>query len=263
MAKIGFIGCGNMGSALASAAAKCPENEVLVYDPFTEKTEALKKEFGVCVASAEEIAASANFVVMGVKPQNIQSVMEALQPAFKSNLGLVIVSMAAAVSIDAVQSFAGGEYPVIRIMPNTPCMLGAGAVLYATKGVSKADEEAFLKSMQAAGGFFPIEESLIDAAGALSGCGPAYFYLYANGLAKGAERLGVDRETAVRLAAQTMLGAGKMLLEFGDPIDLKNKVCSPGGTTLAGVAALERGNLEEVAASAVDAAYVRTLELKK
>jgi pyrroline-5-carboxylate reductase len=87
--------------------------------------------------------------------------------------------------------------------------------------------------------------------------------LFANGLAVGAERLGIDRKTAVRLAAQTMLGAGKMLLQYEDPIDLKNKVCSPGGTTLAGIAALEEGSLEDVAASAVDAAYRRTLELKK
>ena len=263
MAKIGFIGCGNMGGALARAAAKCPDNEVLVFDPMTEKAEALQAEFGAKVVSAEVIASTAKYVVMGVKPQNIRDVMGALQEAFRQNDKLVIVSMAAAVSIDAVQEYACGDYPVVRIMPNTPCMLGAGAVLYAVKGVSSQDEADFLAAMKGAGEFFPLAEDLIDAAGALSGCGPAYFYLYANGLAQGAEKLGVDRETAVRLAAQTLLGAGKMLLEYGDPIDLKNKVCSPGGTTLAGVAALEKGSLEAVAASAVDAAYVRTLELKK
>ena len=263
MSLIGFIGCGNMGGALARAAAKGAGATVAVYDPFAEKTEALQKELGVSVMSAEEIAEKAKFVVMGVKPQNIEEVMSALQPSLAKNEGVVIVSMAAAVSIDAVQAFAGGAYPVIRIMPNTPCMLGEGAVLYATKGVSKEDEQAFLSVMRCAGEFFALNESLIDAAGALSGCGPAYFYLFANGLANGAEGLGVEKKDAVRLAAQTMIGAGKMLLEYGDPIELKNRVCSPGGTTLAGVAALEKGELSKVAASAVEAAYQRTLELKK
>jgi len=189
--------------------------------------------------------------------------MGALQSAFAKNPSLTIVSMAAGVSIDAVKRFAGGEYPVIRIMPNTPCMLGEGAVLYATEGVSEMQEKIFRLRLAGAGQFFKMDEKDIDAAGALSGCGPAYFYLFANGLAVGAEKLGIDRKTAVRLAAQTMLGAGKMLLQYEDPIDLKNKVCSPGGTTLAGVAALEEGSLEDVAASAVDAAYRRTLELKK
>ena len=108
-----------------------------------------------------------------------------------------------------------------------------------------------------------MDEEMMDVAGALSGCGPAYYYLFANGLSLGAEKLGLDRKTAIELAAQTMIGAGKMLQKYADPVDLKNKVCSPGGTTLAGVAALEEGDLEEVAASAVAAAYRRTLELKK
>lgn len=263
MKRIGFIGCGNMGGALAKAAAGQLKEQVLVYDPTVEKTAALQKELGVTVTDAYTIAKTASFVVLGVKPQNIEEVLFGLRSALAENSSLVIVSMAAGVSIGAVQKFAGGEYPVIRIMPNTPCMLGAGAVLYATAGVSKERENEFLSIMQNAGEFFPMDENLIDAAGALSGCGPAYYYLYANGLASGAEKLGVDKETAIRLAAQTMIGAGEMLLAYGDPIDLKNRVCSPGGTTLAGVAALETGSLEAVAASAVEAAYARTLELKK
>ena len=263
MYSLGFIGCGNMGGALAKSSVTMLGEQVAVFDPMAEKTAVLEKEYGFIPTTAEDIAANAEYVVMGVKPQNIESVMGALQSAFAKNPSLIIVSMAAGVSIDAVKRFAGGNYPVIRIMPNTPCMLGEGAVLYATEGVTEMQEKIFRLRLAGAGQFFKMDEKDIDAAGSLSGCGPAYFYLFANGLAAGAERLGIDRKTAVRLAAQTMLGAGKMLLQYEDPIDLKNKVCSPGGTTLAGVAALEEGSLEDVAASAVDAAYRRTLELKK
>ena len=263
MARIGFIGCGNMGGVLAKAAAKTLKNQVAVCDHTPEKIAALIDEDGATKMSAEEIAKKTKFVVIGVKPQVIEQVLSSCSPAFSENHSLVLVSMAAGVSIAAIRHFAGIDCPVIRIMPNTPCMLGKGAVLYATEGVSKADETEFLEIMQSAGVFFSMEENLIDAAGSLSGCGPAYYYLYANGLACGVEKLGVDRETAMRLAAQTMIGAGEMLLQYADPIDLKNRVCSPGGTTLAGVAALEKGNLEQVAASAVEAAYIRTLELKK
>ena len=169
MKRIGFIGCGNMGGALAKAAAGQLKEQVLVYDPTVEKTAALQKELGVTVTDAYTIAKTASFVVLGVKPQNIEEVLFGLRSALAENSSPVIVSMAAGVSIGAVQKFAGGEYPVIRIMPNTPCMLGAGAVLYATAGVSKECENEFLSIMQNAGEFFPMDESLIDAAGALSG----------------------------------------------------------------------------------------------
>ena len=262
MYKVGFIGCGNMGGALARAAAKSGV-KIAVFDPIKEKTDALSAELGCTAVTAEEIAKVAEFVVIGVKPQEIERVLNGLAPAFASNPFLVIVSMAVGVTIDALRVYARGEYPVVRIMPNTPCMLGEVAVLYATNGVSEAQEEQFLSSMSGAGKFFKMDEDMMDSAGALSGCGPAYYYLFANGLSEGAEKLGLDRKTAIELAAQTMIGAGKMLQQYADPVDLKNRVCSPGGTTLAGVAALEKGDLEKVAASAVEAAYRRTIELKK
>ena len=263
MYTIGFIGCGNMGGALARAACVGLGEQIAVCNRTAEKAAALAAELGCVQTSAEDIAENAEFIVLGVKPQNICEVLHQIRPALSKNPAPVLVSMAAGVSIAAVQAFAGGEYPVIRIMPNTPCLLGEGVILYACGGVPAMKEKQFLYRMVGAGKFFKLEESLIDAAGSLSGCGPAYYYLFANGLAEGAQRLGVDRETAIALAAQTMIGAGKMLQKYGDPIDLKNRVGSPGGTTLEGVAALEKGSLHEVAASAVDAAYRRTLELKK
>ena len=260
---IGFIGCGNMGGALARTATTALGETVAVFDPVTEKMDALVQEFGFTAASAEEIAERAEYIVLGVKPQNLEEVLDGLKKPLAKNFNPVIVSMAAGVSTAAVRQFAGGNYPVVRIMPNTPCMLGEGTILYAVNGVSEMREMIFRLRFASAGKFFRIQESDIDAAGSLSGCGPAYDYLFADGLAQGAEKLGIDRKTAVQLAAQTMIGAGKMLLKYEDPIDLKNRVCSPGGTTLAGVAALEAGELSKVAASAVEAAYKRTLELKK
>lgn len=252
-----------MGGALARSAQTMLGERVAVFDRTAEKTAALEREYGFIPTTAEDIAKNAEFIVLGVKPQHLEGVMAALQPALLQNSAPVLVSMAAGVSIDAVRRFAGGDYPVIRIMPNTPCAVGEGVVLYAVDGVSPMQEKIFRLRLGGAGAFIKMDEKDIDGAGALSGCGPAYFYLFANGLAMGAQDLGIDRETAVRLAAQTMIGAGKMLLQNGDPIALKDKVCSPGGTTLAGVAALEEGKLQEVAASAVLAAYARTMELKK
>ena len=171
--------------------------------------------------------------------------------------------MAAGLSIAAICSFAGANLPTVRIMPNTPAMLGEGMILYTTADVSAADKQTFLESFKAAGKFDEIPEEKIDAASALSGCGPAYVYAFAEALADGAVECGVPRDKAALYAAQTLLGAAKMLLEFGHPADLKDAVCSPGGTTIAGVHALENGGFRGATMDAVMEAYKRTLELKK
>ena len=264
MYKIAFIGCGNMGGALVGAVAKTLNgNEIAVYDKDEQKTKTMQEKYGVVVASAEDIAKNARFVVLGVKPQVMESALLPMQSAFKENQDLTLITMAAGLSISAIQTYAGGEYPTIRIMPNTPCMLGEGAVLYTQKGVAGTKIMQFLTMFSGAGKLFEMTEEQIDSAGALSGCGPAFFYLFIDALADGAVSCGIDKEQAIQLATQTMLGSAKMLFAYGDPITLKNNVCSPGGTTLAGVAALEKGEFSKVAASAVTAAYQRTLELKK
>lgn len=263
MYKIGFIGCGNMGGALVEAAVKSVSgNQIAVCDHNLNKILPFKEKYGVQMTTAEDIAKSARFVVLGVKPQVMKQTLENLQKAFSENKDVTLVSMAVGLTIESIQAFAGGGYPTIRIMPNTPCRVGAGTVLYALDGVDKKTEEGFLNAFKNVGKFFLLDETQMDAAGALSGCGPAFYYLFCNGLMQGAKVCGLDEKQALELAAQTMLGSAQMLLEYGDPITLKNNVCSPGGTTLAGVAALEKGALEEVASSAVSAAYQRTLELK-
>ena len=158
---------------------------------------------------------------------------------------------------------SSSSLPGIRIMPNTPACLGAGMILYATKGVEKADEDAFLAHFEKAGVLDKLPEDKIDAGSALSGCGPAYVYAFAEALADGAVECGLPRDKANLYAAQTLLGSAKMLLEFGHPADLKDAVCSPGGTTIAGLHALEKGGFSCATMDAILSAYKRTLELKK
>ena len=264
MYQVGFIGCGNMGSALVAAAAKTIAGEqIAVCDHNAHKLSPLQTAYGVQITTAEDIAKNARFVVLGVKPQSMAQTLAPLQSALAQNPNVILVSMAVGLTIGNIQACAGCQYPTIRCMPNTPCMVGAGTVLYAVDGVQQQSEIDFLNVFSGAGKFFLMSEEQIDCAGALSGCGPAFYYLFANGLVQGAKACGVDEAQALQLAAQTMLGAAEMLLEFGDPITLKNNVCSPGGTTLAGVTALEKGELEQVAAAAVTSAYERTLQLKK
>ena len=171
--------------------------------------------------------------------------------------------MAAGASIQSIRAFSGVDLPVVRIMPNTPVLVEKGMILYCTSNVSQEDETAFLAAFEKAGVLDKIPEEKIDAASALSGCGPAYVYAFAEALADGAVECGVPREKAALYTAQTLLGAAEMLLAYGHPGDLKDAVCSPGGTTIAGMHALEKGGMRSAAMDAVAAAYKRTLELKK
>lgn len=261
---LGFIGCGNMGGALARAAAKSVDGaKIAANDYCIEKAQAFANECGAHVLSAKDIAKQCKFVVLGVKPQVMQQTVAQFAEELKARNDVVVITMAAGLSIAAIRSFIGADLPVIRIMPNTPALVGEGMLLYDTLGVSATDEELFRNSFAKAGVLDKLPEDKIDAASALSGCGPAFVYAFAEALADGAVECGVPRDKAAIYAAQTILGAGKMLLEYGHPADLKDAVCSPGGTTIAGVHALEKAGLRSAAMDAVAAAYKRTLELKK
>jgi len=262
--KLGFIGCGNMGGALVTAAAKTiagSEIAVCDYDPSKAENFALK--YGANAVTSNEIAAKAQFIVLGVKPQVMRETIAEFAETLRARTDVTVVTMAAGVSIAAIRNYIGKDVPVIRIMPNTPVSLGAGMILYATANVSKATETAFLTAFAKAGVFDKIPEEKIDAGSALSGCGPAFVYAFAEALADGGVECGVPRDKAALYAAQTLLGAAQMLLEYGHPADLKDAVCSPGGTTIAGIHALEDAGFRGATMSAVTAAYKRTLELKK
>ena len=262
--KIGFIGCGNMGGALVTAAAKNIDGKsIAVCDFDKSKTDKFHKEYGAVVTDAKDIAANADFVLLAVKPQVMESAIADFAAELKANANATVITIAAGLSIAAIRSFIGGSLPTIRIMPNTPVALGAGMILYTLADVDSGVEADFLKIFEKAGVFDKIPEDKIDAGSALSGCGPAFVYAFAEALADGAVECGVPRDKAALYAAQTLLGAAEMLLEFGHPADLKDAVCSPGGTTIAGIHALEKAGFRGATIEAVTAAYKRTLELKK
>ncbi|MBQ7356468.1 MAG: pyrroline-5-carboxylate reductase [Clostridia bacterium] len=261
--KIGFIGCGNMGGALARSVCSLGEHEVLVSDYSAEKAEAFAKEYGAVAATNEEVAKSCGLIFIAVKPNVYPSVLPSIAALIPDDA--VVISIAAGIKIETVKKLIGANKKVIRIMPNTPVAYGEGMITYCTDALVTADDEgAFLSAMRGAGMVDKIPESLIDAASALSGCGPAFAYMFIEALADGAVECGLPRDKALTYAAKTMLGASKTLLESGKhPGKLKDEVCSPGGTTIKGVHALEEKGLRDAAISAVVAAYERTLELGK
>lgn len=261
---LGFIGCGNMGGALVSAAAKTIGGEkIAVYDYAKEKCERLKDTLGVATPERKMLARLSKFILLCVKPQNMQETVQTLMQEMGEREDVVLVTIAAGISIKAIQEFAGKALPVIRIMPNTPVLVGEGMIVYDSKGVSQEDEKLFVACFEKAGILDKLPEDKIDAASAVSGCGPAFAYLFAEALADGGVECGLPRDKAALYTAQTLLGAAKMLLEYGNPSALKDAVCSPGGTTIAGVHALEKDGLRAAGMDAVTAAYKRTLELKK
>ena len=173
--------------------------------------------------------------------------------------------MAAGMTIARIQELAGGAYPTIRIMPNTPASVGAGMILYAASAtVSAEDKTAFLQNMAAAGVLDELSEGLIDAGCAISGCGPAFVDLFLEALADGGVECGLPRDKALLYAAQMVLGSARLALESGThPAVLKDRVCSPGGSTIVGVHTLESGAFRSTVMNAVSAAYAKTVDLGK
>ena len=262
----GFIGCGNMGGALALAASKSiPAHQLAVCDSDASKTEFLTQSGKATLADLSEVVNCSKYIFLGVKPQGMASLFQKISPMLqKRGDRFVLVSMAAGVSISKIEHMAGVNCAVIRMMPNTPVSVGTGMILYdANEKTTAEDVDGFLEGLSAAGRMDRLSEGLIDAAGALSGCGPAFVYLFAEGLADGGVACGLPREKARLYAAQTLLGAAEMLLKTGRlPGELKDAVCSPGGTTIAGVHALEEGAFRADSMNAVIAAFEKTKTLK-
>ena len=257
---IGFIGTGNMGSAIAKAAAKSGLAETILLSNRTPaKAAALAEELpGGALSTNEEIARSAQLIFLGVKPQMMAGVLAARQDRF------VLVTMAAGLSCGRIQDMAGVDCPVIRIMPNTPAAIGAGVVQYCGQGATEEELDSFAALIAPAGLVDPTPEELIDAASAVSGCGPAFAYLFVEALADGGVACGLPRDKALSYAAQMLAGSARMVLESGrHPGALKDAVCSPGGTTIQGVQVLEERGFRGAAMDAVIAAYEKTVKLAR
>ena len=260
--KYGFIGCGYMGGAIARALSKT-NAEIMITDR-SGKARALAQELGCVYTDPVTIAASCERIFLAVKPQMMKDALVPLQKALRDNKPLLI-TMAAGLEITKIQELAGAELPVIRIMPNTPVQVGKGMTLYCCNDLVDEDIlEDFLDDMAFTGHMDALPEHLIDAAGVVSGCGPAYMYMFAEALADGAVACGVPRAKALEYAAATLSGAGEMLLQTGEhPGKLKDNVCSPGGSTIAGVNVLEERAFRGAVMDCVKAAYKRNRELGK
>ncbi len=267
MSEFGFIGVGNMGGALAGAVCKKVGGEnVCVSDYSAEKAESFANAFGCRAVDNHEIAFRAKFIFLGVKPQVLPSVAASLRGALAERKDeFVLVTMAAGVSIASLEAMLDMRAPVIRIMPNTPVAVGEGMILYtANEAVSRDDLDGFVSALSLAGKTDRIEEDLIDAASVISGCGPAFMYMFLEAMQKTGVRLGLDSEKARLYAEQTMLGAASLAMDSEESLEaLRVRVCSPGGSTIEGVKKFQSLGLSDTVAEALNASYRRTLELGK
>ena len=263
----GFIGTGNMASALATAACRAVDSrEIFLSNRTADKARKQAEKLGANLSDNAAIAGDCDYIFLGVKPQMMADLLTTLRPVLKQRkTPFVLVSMAAGLTIGTLAEMAGVPCPIIRIMPNTPCAVGEGLTLYACSAeVTDAQEKAFLHLLSRSGALEPLSESLIDAGSAVAGCGGAFACLFLEALADGAVACGLPRDKAQRYAAQMLKGTAELALQSQQHTGaLKDAVCSPGGTTIAGVRALEEGGFRAAAMNAVIAAYERTAALKQ
>jgi len=263
--KVGCIGTGVMGSALMEAVIRVigPAG-VIVYDHDTLKAEAFCGKTGCVLASSNgEVASGADFVFLAVKPQFLASVLEEISASISADT--VIVSMAAGIKRDFIIKHLSGHPLVVRIMPNTPALVGSAMIAISPENaVSAADVREIERLLSSAGLTELVAESLMDAVTAVSGSGPAYGYLFIEALSDAGVRMGMSRHQAMRFAAQTLKGAAEMVLLTGThPAALKDGVCSPAGTTIAAVNKLEEKGFRSAVIEAALASWERSKELGK
>ena len=282
MKTIGFIGTGNMGSALAKAVAAKGRaafhgegTSILLANRTPAKAEALAKEVGGSAVSNKDAAAKADYLFLGVKPQMMADMLSEIGPVLKerekaAGAGgagrFILVTMAAGLTMQRIAEMAGCSCPVIRIMPNTPASIGKGVILLSRNGLVTDEEmQDFLDLLSEAGLLGVMPEHLIDAGSAVSGCGPAFVYMFIEALADGGVACGLPRADAYRYAAQMVAGSAEMVLHGlpgTHPGALKDAVCSPGGTTIQGVRELEEAGFRGAVMDAVIAAYEKTVALR-
>ena len=254
-----------MATALARgwlSAGLTSAEKITASDPLGEARKQFASQTGANVVDSNaEVMAHAEIVVLSVKPQQMQDVLDDIPNHVTTNH--LIVSIAAGVPLKTLSDSLGEETRIIRVMPNAPCLVGASAAAFAVGGTATEEDAALVERMLSLVGIaVPVAEQLLDAVTGLSGSGPAFVYQIIEALSDGGVRVGLPRDIALKLAAQTVLGAAKMVLETGEhPAALKDAVASPGGTTIAGLHALEQGGLRGCLINAVEAATIRSREL--
>ena len=263
--RIGFIGAGQMATALArgflAAGVATPEH-VAACDVSLDAGGRFTEQTGATMgANSAEVLSRAEVIFLAVKPQHMSGVLSDLRPHLKPEH--LIVSIAAGVSLTKMLEGLGTTARLIRVMPNTPCLVGSGASAFARGGAASAQDGELVRSLLSTVGLaVEVPEKLLDAVTGLSGSGPAYVYQIIEALSDGGVRVGLPRDVATKLAAQTVLGAAQMVLTTGQhPGTLKDAVTSPGGTTIAGLHALEQGGLRGILMNAVQAATERSQQL--
>ena len=262
---IGFLGAGKMATALAQGfvrAGLVTGKQIIASDLYEGARAAFAKETGARVtASNAEVVKSAQVLILAVKPDQTAGVLAEIRASFTA--GHLLVSIAAGVPIAKLEAGLNAGAKVIRVMPNTPALVGASASAFALGKSATAEDGALAQKLfSAVGAALEVKETLLDAVTGLSGSGPAYVYLFIEALSDGGVASGLPRDVATKLAAQTVLGAAKMVLETGQhPGALKDMVTSPGGTTIEGVHELEKGKLRGTVMSAVRAAAEKSKKL--
>lgn len=263
--KIGFLGAGKMATALAKGflnAKLVKATQLFAADPYPAAREHFTAETGAkAFATNVEVAKTATVLILATKPDQVTTALGEISGTFTGSH--LLISIAAGVTIAKLEAGLPARSRVIRVMPNTPALVGAGASGFALgKHATSADGELAQKLLSAVGLALPVKESLLDAVTGLSGSGPAYVYQFIEALSDGGVASGLPRDVATRLAAQTVLGGAKMVLETGQhPGLLKDQVTSPGGTTIEGLHELEKGKLRATVMSAVRAATEKSRKL--
>ena len=263
--RIGFLGSGNMGEALMKGLVEAkvvPGSAILASDTRTDRLADMDRRYGIRIAKSNvELVREADVIVLAVKPQIMAAVLTEIASSLSRRQ--LVISVAAGMSTATIRKSAGKDIRLIRVMPNTPALVLAGATAIAkAAGLEPGDLEIAQEIFGAVGKVVVLEEELMDAVTGLSGSGPAYVAIVIESLADGGVKMGLDRTTAMILATQTVLGAAKLLLETGaHPGALKDMVSSPGGTSIAGVAALEEGGIRTTFIKAVERATLRSREL--
>ena len=265
--ELGFIGTGFMGSAMIKSIVSTgvlPAEKIYIFDVDKEKTSQLKKELGVTILdSGSEIVEKCSVIILAVKPNILKSVLDSCKGSFDSKK--ILVSFAVGIPIKFYKEIIGMDKKVIRTMPNTPMQVGEGMTLLSYASEVTADEGAMVKKLfECTGKAEVLDEKLMSEVTALTGSSPAYVYMFIEAMADAAVLSGIPRAMAYKLAAQAVLGTAKMVLETGKhPGELKDQVCSPGGTTIEAVVALEKNGFRFAIMDAMNECTKKAKEIGK
>lgn len=265
--ELGIIGTGTMGSALLRTIIKnnvLETDKIIIYDKDNEVTDHIFNELGVKIArNNAHLVQTSNYILLAVKPQIINFVLEEIGPNITSEH--TIISIAAGVALKHIEKYVNNDVGIIRIMTNTPLMVGAGAsAITHNNKIREGSIELVKKIFNTGGVVVELDEEHLDTVTGLSGSGPAYFFVIIEALADGGVKMGLSRKVAIKLAAQTALGAAKLVLETGKHTgELKDMVCSPGGTTITALHELEKAKLRSTLMRAVEVATEKSRALNE